>query len=105
MKSAPIIGQMVQYTNLGDKDGKFPPEIQAAVITGVYRDEDPKETSPGPGNNDPANLGVVPANALGDVADAPLVDLKVFYRTGVFDMKCVPFSEEPKRGHWSMPVQ
>lgn len=33
--SPPSIGRIVHYTNLGDKDGKFPPEIQAALITGV----------------------------------------------------------------------
>lgn len=26
------------YTNLGDKDGIFPPEQQAAIITGVNQD-------------------------------------------------------------------
>ena len=29
----PSIGRIVHYTNLGDKDGKYPPEIQAAMIT------------------------------------------------------------------------
>ncbi len=31
----PSIGRVVHYTNLGDKDGKYPPTIQAALITGV----------------------------------------------------------------------
>lgn len=31
------------------------------------------------------------------------VALKIFYKTGLFDMDSVPFSEEPKRGHWSWP--
>jgi len=53
----PTIGRIVHYTNLGDRDGKYPPEIQAALITGV--------------------------NADGTVS------LKVFYRTGVFDMPSV----------------
>ena len=34
----PTVGRIVQYTNLGDRDGKYPPEIQAAIITRV-RDE------------------------------------------------------------------
>jgi hypothetical protein len=34
----PTIGRIVHYTNLGDKDGKYPPEQQAAVITGVNMD-------------------------------------------------------------------
>lgn len=31
----PAVGRIVHYTNLGDKDGRFPPEIQAAIITKV----------------------------------------------------------------------
>lgn len=34
----PSIGRIVHYTNLGDKDGKYPPETQAALITGVNPD-------------------------------------------------------------------
>lgn len=34
----PSIGRIVHYTNLGDKDGKFPPQVQAALITGVNGD-------------------------------------------------------------------
>ena len=34
----PSVGRIVHYTNLGDKDGKYPPEQQAAVITKVYSD-------------------------------------------------------------------
>jgi hypothetical protein len=34
----PTIGRIVHYTNLGDKDGRFPPETQAAIITGVNDD-------------------------------------------------------------------
>lgn len=67
----PTVGHIVHYTNLGDKDGKYPPETQAAIVTGVNDD--------------------------GTVA------LKIFYRTGLFDMPSVPFSEEPARGHWSWP--
>lgn len=32
----PTVGRIVHYTNLGDRDGRFPPEIQAAIITKVY---------------------------------------------------------------------
>ncbi len=31
----PSIGRVVHYTNLGDKDGKYPPTVQAAIITGL----------------------------------------------------------------------
>lgn len=34
----PSIGRIVHYTNLGDRDGKYPPEIQAALITGINHD-------------------------------------------------------------------
>lgn len=68
----PSIGRIVHYTNLGDKDGKYPPEAQAALITGIN--------------------------------DDGTVSLKIFYRTGIFDMQSVPFSEEPlTRGHWNWP--
>lgn len=68
----PTVGRIVHYTNLGDKDGKYPPEAQAAIITGV--------------------------NSNGTVA------LKIFYKTGVFDMQAVPFSQKPlTRGHWNWP--
>jgi hypothetical protein len=35
----PTIGRIVHYTNLGDKDGKYPPETQAALVTGLNADE------------------------------------------------------------------
>lgn len=34
----PSIGRIVHYTNLGDRDGKYPPTVQAAIITGVNDD-------------------------------------------------------------------
>lgn len=34
----PSIGRVVHYTNLGDRDGKYPPTVQAAIITGVNDD-------------------------------------------------------------------
>lgn len=93
----PSIGRIVHYTNLGDKDGKYPPEIQAALITGVYhqapRDSDQTaETAPG-----------ATANEVGARPSSMFVDLKVFYRTGFFDMKAVPWSPEPARGRWNWP--
>lgn len=30
------VGRIVHYTNLGDKDGKYPPQIIAALITAVH---------------------------------------------------------------------
>ncbi len=34
----PSIGRIVHYTNLGDRDGKYPPTVQAAMITGLNED-------------------------------------------------------------------
>jgi hypothetical protein len=73
----PTVGRIVHYTNLGDKDGVYPPEQQAAIITRVR---------------------TAPNGALtGEVA------LHIFYPTGQFDMDNVPFSETYERGHWSWP--
>lgn len=67
----------MHYTNLGDKAGRYPPEQQAAIVTGVYPDQ-------------PGDIGELH------------VDLHIFYKTGgQFDMKAVPFSEGYERGHWS----
>ena len=74
----PTVGRIVYYTNLGDKDGRYPPEQQAAIVTGVYKE------------------GPIPGNEM-------CVDLHIFYRTGQFDMTFVPFSETYERGHWSWP--
>ncbi len=35
----PTIGRIVHYTNLGDRDGRYPPTVQAAIITGVNDDD------------------------------------------------------------------
>jgi hypothetical protein len=74
------VGRIVHYTNLGDAEGRYPPETQAAIVTGIY--------------HDPA-MEVAPAMAM--------VDLHIFYRTGQFDMKQVPWSDRPMRGHWNWP--
>lgn len=34
----PTVGRIVHYTNLGDKDGKYPPQIIAALITKVHNE-------------------------------------------------------------------
>ncbi len=73
----PTVGRIVHYTNLGDKDGKYPPEQQASIVTGVY--------------------------AEGPEDHRMRADLHIFYRTGDFLMQAVPFSEEYQRGHWSWP--
>jgi len=84
MSMLPSVGRIVHYTNLGDKDGKYPPEVQAAIITGVH----------------------VPVPGDGDAT----VSLHIFYKTGQFDMAAVPFTEEPAgsdgaRGKWTWPAR
>lgn len=74
------IGRIVHYTNLGDRDGKYPPTVQAAIITGI---------------NDAA---------VGDVS------LHVFYKTGQFDLASCQFTtldagSEDARGRWSWPAR
>ena len=85
----PTVGRIVHYTNLGDRDGRFPPEIQAALITGVKLAGDPR--------HHPV-----------DSERSYEVDLHIFYRTGQFDMPKVPFTKavagsDDARGHWSWP--
>lgn len=80
----PSVGRIVHYTNLGDKDGRYPAEQHAAIVTGVYP---PAPTSEGSGSSH------------GDMH----ADLHIFYKTGQFDMMGVPFSESYERGHWSWP--
>jgi hypothetical protein len=80
----PTIGRIVHYTSLGDKDGKYPPEQQAAIVTKVLAIASVPETRE---------------------EDRFSVSLKIFYPTGFFDMQGVPFSSEYARGHWSWPPQ
>ena len=81
MSQVPTVGRIVHYTNLGDKDGRYPPEQQAAIITGVYPNEGTEKIAP----------------------PLAFADIHIFYRTGQFDMQKVPYSETYERGHWSWP--
>lgn len=75
----PTVGRIVHYTNLGDKDGVYPPEQQAAIITGTHK-------------------------SLAVDKGVNHVDLVIFYKTGIFNMSRVPFSEKYECGHWSWPT-
>lgn len=77
----PTVGRIVHYTNLGDKDGRYPPEQQAAIITKTVLTE----------GSDPDNERNYK------------VSLHIFYPTGQFDMDYVPFCETYERGHWTWP--
>ncbi len=91
----PSIGRIVHYTNLGDKDGKFPPEVQAAIITGVYFTNNEEGTI----NDVHPDNGTVPHQGNRTM----YADLRVLYRSGEFNMVKCPWSEAPERGHWNWP--
>lgn len=83
----PTVGRIVHYTNLGDRDGKYPPEVQAALITKVLAPPDVLV------EDKESNYGV---------------SLHIFYPTGQFDMAIVPFTSEAAgsdgaRGKWTWP--
>lgn len=95
----PTVGRIVHYTNLGDRDGKYPPEIQAAIITKVV---DPWKDCPETERKE----------ALAAATDEHryIVSLKAFYSTGFFDMASVAFTSEVAgtdgaRGKWTWPAR
>jgi len=82
----PTVGRIVHYTNLGDKDGKYPPQVIAAIITKVEER----------------------AMTVGEEECDHIVSLKAFYPTGFFDMPDVEFTYAPAgselaRGRWTWP--
>lgn len=85
----PTVGRIVHYTNLGDKDGRYPPETQAAIITKVV----------------PLGTGLPDRGGWKEEDESGYkVSLHIFYETGQFDMQDVPFSNRPMiRGHWNWP--
>jgi hypothetical protein len=88
----PTVGRIVHYTNLGDKDGKYPPQVQAALITAVYR-------------HGPDGVVFRADDGMGQ-QDVTEVDLHVFYRTGDFFMEKVPQKQTADhRGAWDWPAR
>ena len=85
----PSVGRIVLYTNLGDADGKYPPEQQAAIITKVV----------------PKTHEDVERGKLSKYVEEYqyFVWIHIFYTTGQFDMEKVPFSGALERGHWTWP--
>lgn len=87
----PTVGRICHYTNLGDRDGKYPPEALAALIT--------KVEGPRVGGGD-----------VQHEEERYRVTLHIFYATGQFDRADVPFTAEPAgseaaRGAWSWPAR
>lgn len=76
----PSIGRTVHYQSLGSTGGEYLPEPRAAIISEVTS----AQLTPGA---DPVEV----------------VGLCVLNPTGLFFNQLVPFSAEPKPGHWSWP--
>lgn len=76
----PAIGRIVHYQSYGTPAGEFLSEPRAAVITEVDK-----------------NQRFPRLDSQGDVG------LCVLNPTGMFFSRHVPFSDEPKPGHWSWP--
>lgn len=90
----PSVGRIVHYTNLGDKDGKYPPQVQAAIITAIYKE----------GGDASILIRVDDGVGSSDDVISDAVDLKVFYKTGLFDCERIPMkSHEGQRGCWNWP--
>lgn len=89
----PTVGRIVHYTSLGDRDGRYPSEIHAALITKVALRRE---------------LGADPAQR--NLEDDYFVSLHVFYEDGEFNMKDASFTTqragtEAARGQWSWPAK
>jgi hypothetical protein len=87
----PSVGRIVNYTNLGDRDGRYPPEAQAAIITKVVD-----------------IFALSPPLLQEDDENRYKVSLRVFYEMGDFAMINVPFTTEAPvsegaRGKWAWP--
>jgi hypothetical protein len=78
--SVPSIGRAVHYRSYGTPGGEYLPEPRAAIITEVTS----AQLAPGA---DPVEV----------------VGLCVLSPSGFFFNQEVPFSEDPKPGHWSWP--
>ncbi|OZD23840.1 hypothetical protein CH253_08230 [Rhodococcus sp. 06-156-3C] len=79
------VGRVVHYHSRGSADGVFKPEPRAAIVTEV------------------TGLAVVRHSAGSEVHETDLLHLCVLNPTGMFFAQDVPYSPEPKPGHWNWP--
>mgnify|MGYP001586074392 FL=1 len=102
----PTVGRIVMYTNLGDADGKYPPEQQAAIITSA-KPRQVLDLTPDKDGLIDYDKRITDAEKLRSSTDENNYDvtLAVFYRTGLFFMtEPVPYSSlGSARGHWHWP--
>jgi hypothetical protein len=80
MSQQPTVGRIVHYQSYGTPGGEFLPEPRAAIITQVHDDS-----------------GLSPEGGV------PHVGLAVLNPTGLFFQNRLPYSPEPKPGHWNWP--
>lgn len=80
----PSVGRIVHYHSYGTPGGEYKSEPRAAIISEVV-------------------LGTLTREAYEFVGDYPEVGLAVLNPTGMFFNQNVPFSPDPKPGHWSWP--
>lgn len=81
----PTIGRIVHYHSRGSADGVFKPEPRAAVVTGISSDVEIRQ------------------DGYGRPFAVETISLAVLNPTGFFFNEKVPFSVEPRAGHWSWP--
>jgi len=72
---APSVGRIVHYQSHGTPGGEYPSKARAAIITEIGESFD----------------------------GTPRISLCVLNPVGMFFDQYVPYSEEPKPGHWSWP--
>ena len=83
----PSVGRIVHYHSYGTPGGEYTPQPRAAIITELYN----------PGDSSVENLVVDSAGTQ------TTVGLCVLNPTGQFFNRYVPYSEQPKPGHWNWP--
>ena len=74
MSQIPSVGRVVHYQSHGTPGGEYLPEPRAAIIA-----------------------------KIGDDLSGSRVGLVVMNPTGMFFNQDVPYSEDPKPGHWNWP--
>lgn len=89
MQMKPTVGRIVHYQAYGTPGGEYPSIERAAVVTAV----------------EPRALSIAQAAELPEEAQFK-VSLCVLNPTGQFFNQDVPYSAEPKPGHWNwIPYQ
>lgn len=86
----PTVGRIVHYQAYGTPNGEYPSVPRAAVVTQLLV----QEAFVG---------GLGPDEPDGTLEFKGDVGLAILNPTGMFFNPSVPYSEEPKPGHWNWP--